>query len=72
MPDEKSDLLTDVDLLCWNAEILAMKNLHAIELPLCGFLTRLSAKDCVDLLVSIFSLNYYNSLICIHYFLHFS
>lgn len=58
MSVEESDLLSDVNLFCWNAEVLAMERLHAIELPLCGFLTRCSAKDCNDLLVSIFFFNF--------------
>lgn len=62
MSDEELDLLTDVHQLCWNVEVLAIKNLHAVEVPLCGFLTHLSAKDCVELLVSIFYFHYLTSI----------
>jgi hypothetical protein len=54
MSNEELDLLTDFNQICLDVEILAIKNLHTVELPLCGFLTSLSAKDCVILLVSNF------------------
>lgn len=52
----ESELLTQFHKVCWNAEILALKSLHDIEIPLCGHLNELTSSDCLKLIVSIFNL----------------
>lgn len=50
-----SDLLTKFDQLRGNAEMLSMKSIYNVQVPLCGFLNQLTSTDCLKLIVSAFS-----------------
>lgn len=49
----ESDLLEDSDMLCLKTEDLALKCILNVEIPICGILTKLTAKNCNTLIVSI-------------------
>lgn len=53
MYNESDELLTHFHQICWNAEDLALRNVHNIEIPICSILTELTSTDCLNLIVSI-------------------
>lgn len=51
---DESELITNYRNLWLNAEALALKCVNDIELPVCGFLSQLTSKECLSLIVSLF------------------
>lgn len=51
--DNKTVLLTQFNELRWDVEMLALKTLYDVQIPVCGFLRQLSLKDCFKLIVSV-------------------
>lgn len=49
----ESELITHFDSIYGFAEVLALKSVREIQIPVCSSLTQLTSTDCLKLMVSI-------------------
>lgn len=49
----ESELITHFDTIYGFAEVLALKSVCEIQIPVCNSLTQLTSKDCIKLMASI-------------------
>jgi len=50
---DESELIVHYNSLYGFAEVLALKSVREIQMPVCNFLTQLTSTDCLKLMVSI-------------------
>lgn len=66
----ESELITHFDSIYGFAEVLALKSVREIQIPVCSSLTQLTSTDCLKLMVSILIKSLYSWNADEVYFVH--